>query len=288
MPASKIKITKNDILLFLANKLEGEKAVYISNVDEKLAGEVNSVVDKEIKETLAKYRRVDSVLSNAADTSFEMPVSLENKINAIMASKTKIQKKTSSSIFDKLSAFFNAANLGSLLGGGAAATLGMLSIIQIQPDLLMHRYAMRDDQMTFRQGGPRGLVEDQLVGESGCGLVMDGEWVVSENFLVQIPICKSSLLQATYNSVMSNGKNVNVGETFRIFILPVTDIRMKVTYQTERGLETNLLSKTDLKSGKIHEHPAANPFEFTLPTGQDTIVFDVNGKNELKLKVNIE
>ena len=192
MPASKIKITKNDILLFLANELEGEKAVYISNVDEKLAGELNSVVDKEIKETLAKYRRVDSVLSNAADTSFEMPVSLENKINAIMASKTKIQKKTSSSIFDKLSAFFNAANLWSLLGGGAAATLGMLSIIQIQPDLLMHRYDMRDDQMTFRQGGPRGLVADQLVGESGCGLVMDGEWVVSENFLVQIPICKSS------------------------------------------------------------------------------------------------
>ena len=71
MPASKIKITKNDILLFLANELEGEKAVYISNVDEKLAGELNSVVDKEIKETLAKYRRVDSVLSNAADTSLK-------------------------------------------------------------------------------------------------------------------------------------------------------------------------------------------------------------------------
>ena len=288
MPVSKIKITKNDILLFLTNELEGEKAAYISNLDEKLAGELNSVADKEIKETLAKYRRVDSVLSNAADTSFEMPISLENKVNALITSKTKIQKKTSSSIFDKVTAFFNAANLWSLLGGGAAATLGMLSIIQIQPDLLINRYDMRDDQMTFRQGEPRELA-DQLVGESGCSLVMDGEWVVSENFLVQIPICKSSLLKTTNNSVISHGENVNVGETFRIFILPSQDVRMKVTYRTERGLETNLLSKTELKSGKIHQLPAAtDPFEFTLPAGQDTIVFDVDGRKELILRINIK
>ena len=104
MPVSKTKITQNDILLFLSNELEGEKAAYISNVDETLEGELNSVADKEIKESLAKYRRVDDLLSKAADSSFEMPVSLENKINAIIASKTKIQKKTSSSIFDKATA----------------------------------------------------------------------------------------------------------------------------------------------------------------------------------------
>ena len=295
MPASKIKITKNDILLFLTNELEGEKAAYISNIDEKLAGELNSVADKETKESLAKYRRVDDLLSKAADSSFEMPVSLEKKVNAIIASKTKIQKKTASSIFDKITALFNAANLWSLLGGGAAATLGMLSIIQIQPDLLINRFDMREDQLRYRQAEVLNSLKTGEFAGSGCGIVMDGNWLVAENFLVQIPICKSSssgeaesTLGETDSSLISDGKDVRVGKEFRIYILPHKDIQMRVTYLTEHGQEQDLLQKTELKSGRIHQLPAEEkPFEFTLPTGQDTIIWEVNGKKKLSVKINI-
>ena len=64
-------------------------------------------------------------------------------------------------------------------------------------------------------------------------------------------------------------------------------MRMKVTYRTERGLETDLLSKTELKSGRFINYQPTDPFEFTLPAGQDTIVFDVDGK-ELILRINLK
>lgn len=283
MPASKIKITKNDILLFLTNELEGEKAAYISNVDEKLAGELNLVVDKEIKETLAKYRQVDSVLSNAADASFEMPISLENKINAIIASKTKIQKKTTSGIFDKVTAFFNAANLWSLLGGGAAATLGMLSIIQIQPDLLIDRASMREVGTVYRGGEILSQITDE------CNFSENSRWNVTEEFLYKIQVCDS---QGTQSTILS-GETVSVGDEFSILILPTRDLDLSVTYIPEHGESIFLANQKELRQGIILTLPDQSimkdqKYIFSDPAGNDLINFETSSGYNHQIKINVE
>ena len=96
-------------------------------------------------------------------------------------------------------------------------------------------------------------------------------------------------MEETNDSLISDGRDVHGGEKFRVFILPHKDMQMRITYSTERGKEHNLFQKTELKSGKILKLPAAaEPFGFGLTTGQHNIIFDVDGKKELILKVNVK
>ena len=94
MAARKLKISDNDVQLYLLGELEGDKAEYISRINALSHSELKSKMDKEIKSTLVKITNVDNMLQMAADASYSMPTIL--KVGLVLPLLPKLHfKKTS-------------------------------------------------------------------------------------------------------------------------------------------------------------------------------------------------
>jgi len=280
MAARKLKISDNDVQLYLLGELEGDKAEYISRINALSNSDLKSKMDKDIKSTITKITNVDNMLQMAADTSYSMPEDLENRINSALASKATVQKKTSLSLADKIKNYFSASNMWSLAGGGAAASLGMLAIIQIQPGLLIDINATNAGETVFR-----GVVANtaQMI---GCEATDKGKWFVSDNFLAQVSVCNAN----QFDAVLKDGDSVEIGKSFRVFVLPTKVLDLTINYVQQDGKRIQLAEFSGLASGQMVKIPEGleEPFGFAEPKGTDSIEFSVNGVLAYKLRFTVK
>ena len=283
MAARKLKISDNDVQLYLLGELEGDKAEYISRINSLSNSDLKSKMDKDIKSTLTKITNVDNMLQMAADTSYSMPADLESRISSVLASKAPVQKKTSLSLADKIKNYFSASNMWSLAGGGAAASLGMLTIIQIQPGLLIDYNSLRTNEPVFRGAGEiTSRVSDT------CGVLEDEAWIVTDEFMVQIPVCSSSEKPIS----LSNKTTVNIGDEFSIYILPIKGTTLTVSYQSQGSEDVILVDKKLVRPGILFKLPdesviKESGYAFSEPKGQDAIKFSTNSGYEYSVQFTV-
>ena len=283
MATEKLKISDNDVQLYLLGELEGEKANYIENISGSPASGLTSKMDKEIKSTLSKVKSVDNMLQNAADNSYSMPVDLESKISSILASKTAGQKKTSAGFTEKLKNYFTASNIWSLAGGGAVASLCMITVIQIDPELLLDRSSMRNNEAVFRGAGE---LKSQIL--ETCKVVEDEAWIVTEEFMLQIPVCSPSGEAVS----LSNGSSVNIGDEFSIYVLPIKGTTLTVSYQSQGSEDVILADKKLVRPGILLKLPdesviKASGYAFSEPKGQDAIKLSTNSGYEYGVQFTV-
>jgi len=283
MAARKLKISDNDVQLYLLGELEGDKAEYISRINSLSNSDLKSKMDKDIKSTLTKITNVDNMLQMAADTSYSMPADLESRISSVLASKASVQKKTSFSLADKIKNYFSASNMWSLAGGGAAASLGMLTIIQIQPGLLIDYNSLRTNEPVFR-----GAAEITSRVSDTCGVLEDEAWIVTDEFMVQIPVCSASEKPIS----LSNKTTVNIGDEFSIYILPIKGTTLTVSYQSQGSEDVVLVDKKVVRPGILFKLPDESVIEesgyaFSEPKGQDAIRFSTNSGYEYSVQFTV-
>jgi len=283
MPVAKLKITTNDVQLYLLDELKGEKADYISKIDAQSSRDLKLKMDKEIKSSLSKIRSVDAMLQGAADRSYKMPAGLESKISSIIAAKEISQKKTSVSLAEKIKNYFSASNMWSLAAGGAAASLGMLTILQIQPGLLIDYTSIRNNEPVFRGAGE---ITDRV--SDTCGVLEDEAWIVTDEFMLQIPVCSASEKPVS----LSNKGAVNIGDEFSIFVLPIKGTTLTVSYQSQGGEGIVLADKKKVRPGVLFKLPEesvikASGYAFSEPKGQDKIKFSTNSGYEYSVQFNV-
>lgn len=262
MAQRRSKILDTDLQLYLTGELEGEKLARVSELDAKSLSELARASDRRAKEVLEKLREVDLMFETAALESFPMPVEFENQVEQILASKAKAQKKNSATILDKLRAYFTGPNIWSLAGGGAAASFAMLAVIQIQPALLLS-----SDRLMQTQGSVFRSVESA---DPFCGIKKDGSWIVTDEFLIQIPVCSVS----GEKSVLVNGGKVSVGDKFSVFVLPTRDVQLTVRYIEESGTSVALVKQPVLAQGLAPKRIFEKPLEFGDPKGKDSLEFE--------------
>jgi len=284
MAARKLKISDNDVQLYLLGELERDKAEYISRINSLSNSDLKSKMDKDIKSTLTKITNVDNMLQMAADTSYSMPEDLENRINSALASKASVQKKTSLSLADKIKNYFSASNMWSLAGGGAAASLGMLTIIQIQPGLLIDYNSLRTNEPVFRGAGE---ITSRL--SDACGVLENEAWIVTDEFMLQITVCSASEKPV----FLSNKGTVNIGQEFSIYVLPIKETTLTVSYQSEDSEKINLTDQKLLKPGVLLKLPDSvglkgSSYAFSEPKGQDYIKFLTNTGVEYTISFTVQ
>lgn len=278
MSAPESQISKNDVQLYLLGELTGEKAIHIEKVDASDFENLHSVGDQEIKTTLAKIRQVDKMLQHAADTSYPMPPTLENKIDSLLAIKNTAQKKTPLSISERLRSYFTTSNLWSLASGAVAASLGMITLIQIQPDLLIHPNFIQTEEMVFRG---TGNVSSDVPDE--CLFLPQKSWIVTEQFLLQIPVCSPS----GDKSALTNNTTVAIGDKFQILLLPIEDNVLSITYESQDGQTTRILENENVKKGHTLQLPVSEHYTFSKPIGSDKISFSTNSGYRYTLRFNV-
>ena len=308
MAATRPKINDSDVQLYLLGELKGDKASYISRIDAAAKAGLKSKMDKEIKSTLSKIRNVDNMLQSSADGSYSMPADLENKISSILASKAGLQKKIPISFGEKLRNYFTASNLWSLAGGGAVASLCMVLVIQIQPDILIdpraHRaevFALKDEISSLERKNERNYqalrvekAEELRVKPSKKPILADrlesldladsvlqtlascsqssNEWIVTEELLIQIPICSSNNAVAEKierdqerksSRYLRPNSEVESGEVFYINVLPLKDGVLTIDYRNELG-KVSIINGKEIKQGQVLNLPEAlaEPYEF--------------------------
>ena len=283
MAARKLKISDNDVQLYLLGELEGDKAEYISRINALSNSDLKSKMDKDIKSTLTKITNVDNMLQMAADASYSMPADLESRISSVLASKASVQKKTSLSLANKIKNYFSASNMWSLAGGGAAASLGMLTIIQIQPGLLIDYNSLRTNEPVFRGAGEiTSRVSDT------CGVLEDEAWIVTDEFMLQIPVCSPSEDPIS----LSNKEAVNIGDEFSIYVLPIKGTTLTISYQSQGSEDVILADKKLVRPGVLLKLPdesviKASGYAFSEPKGQDAIKFSTNSGYEYSVQFTV-
>ena len=141
---------------------------------------ISSERDLLIKEQIAKLRKVDSLLLDAANNSYKMPLELEQKISSTLGLKVSGPKKRRLSLFSWLQNKLQEFDLASLVSGGAVAALSMFVIIEIQPDLLVDTSQLRQNEITFR-GAETSNVK--------CSLDASSKWEVSRDFFFLVQVC---------------------------------------------------------------------------------------------------
>lgn len=307
MATKKFKISDNDVQLYLLGELEGEKASYIENISVSHAADLTSKMDKEIKSTLSKIKSVDSMLQNAADNSYSMPADLESKISSILASKTEGQKKTSTSFTEKLKNYFTASNIWSLAGGGAVASICMITVIQIQPDLLIDPRRVADgmsnssaETQRYRSALTKPSAPIMSVISVPECIEVDREWIVTDKLLIQIPICPSKSISHVEKTVsgfdrasgwyLDQNGTVRLEENFVIKVLPLDDELVSINYREESGKMTVLVENELVKEGKVSQFPdvLSEPFEFGKPLGNDQIIFKTNSGFEYIISFEVK
>lgn len=274
MAQRKSKILDTDLQLYLTDELGGEKLVRVSEIDATPMSELKLASDRRAKGVLGKLREVDQMFESAAEESFPMPAAFEKQINEILAAKTRSQKKNTTTILDKIKAYFTGPNVWSLAGGGAAAAFAMLLVIQINPALLISQTTLKRDAV-FR------AVDKTKVGDSPCGLIQGGDWIVTDEFLVQIPICSSS----GDNTSLTIDGEVNVGDRFSIFVMPIKSNFLSIDYEDQDGNKTSLVTKADLRKGSIFSLP--NVGAFVGPQGREKFNFVTKDGFEFSVKLVI-
>ena len=168
-------------------------------------------------------------------------------------------------------------NVWSLAGGGVAATFAMLMVIQIHPVLLMSSSdRLMQTQGSIYRGGEQA---DPL-----CGIKKDGSWIVTEEFLIQIPVCSVS----EEKSVLVNGGTVNVGDKFSVFVLPTRDVQLTVRYLEESGTSVTLLENPILVQALAPKRVFETPLEFSEPKGKDSLKFETVHGSEYSINFVVE
>ena len=93
MKNSSDKISDKEIQLYLMGELRGPKSDFIRNIDFTSIDLISSEQDLFIKEQIARLRKVDSLLLDAANNSYKMPLELEQKISSTLGLKVSGPKK---------------------------------------------------------------------------------------------------------------------------------------------------------------------------------------------------
>ena len=277
MAQRRSKILDTDLQLYLTGELEGEKLARVSKIDATPSSELKLASDRQAKEVLVKLREVDQMFESAAEESFPMPAAFERQVNEILAAKAKSQKKNTTTIRSKIKAYFTGPNVWSLAGGGAVATFAMLMVIQVYPVLLMSSSdRLMQTKGSIYRGGEQA---DPL-----CGIKKDGSWIVTEEFLIQIPVCSVS----GEKSVLVNGGTVGVGDKFSVFVLPTRDVQLTVTYLEESGTSVTLLENPILAQGLAPKRVFETPLEFGEPKGKDSLQFETVHGSEYSINFVVE
>ena len=276
MASAKPKISQDDVQLFLLGELQGEKARHIAEIDATDDKNLRLKADKEVKKTLLKIRRVDDLLKASVASCPPIPTALEKQIDQILAASAKSQKKNTTTILDKIKTYFTGSNIWSLAGGGAAASFAMLAVIQIQPALLVSSDRLMQTQgSVFRSVGSA---------DPFCGIKKDGSWIVTDEFLIQIPVCSVS----GEKSVLVNGGTVNVGDKFSVFVLPTRDVKLTVRYLEESGTSVTLLENPILVQALAPKRVFETPLEFSEPKGKDSLKFETVHGSEYSINFVVE
>lgn len=276
MASAKPKISQDDVQLFLLGELQGEKARHIAEIDATDDKNLRLKADKEVKKTLFKIRRVDDLLEASVASCPPIPAALEKQIDQILASSAKSQKKNTTTILDKVKAYFLGSNIWSLAGGGAAASFAMLAVIQIQPALLVS-----SDRLMQTQGSVFRSVESA---DPFCGIKKDGSWIVTDEFLIQIPVCSAS----GDKRLLVNGGKVSVGDKFSVFVLPTRDVQLTVRYIEESGTSVALVKQPVLAQGLAPKRILEKPLEFGDPKGKDSLKFETMHGSEYSINFVVD
>lgn len=270
------KILDTDLQLYLTGELEGKKLARVSELDAKPLSKLTRASDRRAKEVLEKLREVDQMFEAAALESFPMPVEFENQVEQILASKAKAQKKNTTTILDKIKAYFTGPNVWSFAGGGAATSFAMLAVIQIQPALLTS-----PDQVMQTQGSVYRSIE---AADISCGIKKDGSWIVTDEFLIQIPVCSAS----GDKRLLVNGGKVSAGDKFSVFVLPTRDVRLTVRYIEESGKSVDLVKQPVLAQGLTPKRIFEKPLEFGDPKGKDSLKFETMHGSEYSINFVVD
>ena len=277
MVQRKSKILDTDLQLYLTGELEGEKLARVSEIDATQMSELKLLSERRAKEVLGKLREVDQMFESAAEESFPMPVAFEKQVEQILASKAKLQKKNTTSLLDKIKAYFTGANIWSLAGGGAAASFVMLSVIQISPGLLIDLNSVRSADPVFRGGQ-----QSQLAPEVACAFDPAGSWTVTDEFLLQVQVCSKS----DGNKLLTDGGKANDGDGFSIFVLPTQSIDLAISYKDRKGMTTPIAEGLHLDQGKLFSMVDIGNFKTSI--GAESFVFKTGTGETVSLTLTID
>lgn len=276
MVQRKPTILDTDLQLYLSGELEGEKLARISEIDATQMSALKSESERRAKKVLGKLREVDQMFEAAAEESFPMPVAFEKQVEQILASKAKLQKKNTTSLLDKIKAYFAGPNIWSLAGGGVAASFVMLTVIQINPGLLIDQNSVRSIDPVFR-----GSQQSQVASEVVCALDHNSSWVITDEFLLRVQICPKS----GENKLLNDGGRANEGDRFSIFILPTQTINLRISYRDSKGKTKIIAEDLDLKEGKLFSMIDVGRFQNS--SGIESFVFDTGSGANVSIGLTI-
>ena len=111
------QISDEEIQLYLMGELQGPKEELIRGIDLTSIELISSERDRTIKEQILRLRKVDTLLLDAAKSSYKMPSDLEQKISSTLAMKVSGQKKRSVNLLSWIKQKFEEADFTSLVSG---------------------------------------------------------------------------------------------------------------------------------------------------------------------------
>lgn len=270
MQNSSDKISDKEIQLYLMGELLGPKADLIRGIELTSIDLISSERDLLIKERIAKLRKVDSLLLDAANNSYKMPLELEQKISSTLALKVSGPKKRRLSLFSWLQNKLQEFDLASLVSGGAVAALSMFVIIEIQPDLLVDPKRVQNENLqSYRAISSRNS-------EDPCSSEVSNNWIVSEKFLYAVSVCSNLRGLQT----LDNQSSVEIGNEFIFSLIPLTDFRLSVAYRREDGKKHYLKNDILVTPGKTVKLPddtaLVQSYKFSGPSGTDAFIIYVD------------
>ena len=249
------QISDEEIQLYLMGELQGPKEELIRGIDLTSIELISSERDRTIKEQILRLRKVDTLLLDAAKSSYKMPSDLEQKISSTLAMRVSGQKKRSVNLLSWIKQKFEEADFTSLVSGGALAALSMFVILEIQPDLLVDPSQLRQSEITFRGAETTN---------GTCNVQNSTRWEVAESFAFSASLCGAGMKVVELNKA----QQVSVGQKFILHLVATNDAKISVEYVTEANKQRDVIFEAFMSKGETYK---SDVFEFSLPLGQDQI-----------------